>query len=104
MTDDPANARSPSLCPVVFRSTLGELLPTDRTALSHDLGPRLTPVLARLAPSCTHGRVALGWLHGWGDSTVVVTPRTRDGYRIRAPRRPAFIDYEIARLHHLAPW
>ena len=40
---------------------------------------------------------------GWGETTVVVSPLTQD--RVIAIGRlggPAFLDSEIARLHHLA--
>jgi hypothetical protein len=44
-----------------------------------------------------------GWVAGWGESTVVVVPLTRD--RVIVVGRhggPAFLDSEIARLNHLA--
>ena len=110
MTADPANAAETlvSLCPVVFRSHWAILLDltAPETAYSTTLAPDLdSSVLARLAPFDATHRVELhsGWLPGWGDSTVVVTPLTRD--RVIVIGRlggPAFLDSEIARLHHLA--
>ena len=113
MTADPANAAETlvSLCPVVFRSHWAVLLEVagDRAAASrtHHPGARSRHARRRgpLAPFDTTHRVELdsGWLPGWGDSTVVVTPLTQD--RVIAIGRlggPAFLDSEIARLHHLA--
>ena len=52
----------------------------------------------------THrAELSSGWCPGWGDTTVVVTPITRD--RVIVIGRlggPAFLDSEVARLHHLA--
>jgi hypothetical protein len=111
MTADPANAAETlvSLCPVVFRSHWALLLDLSGrpdVAFSTTLAPELDPtVMTRLAPFDKTHRVELtaGWLPGWGDSTVVVTPLTRD--RVIAIGRlggPAFLESEIARLHHLA--
>ena len=61
--------------------------------------------MERLAPFDHTHRIDLepGWLPGWGDSTVVVTPLTRDrAIAIGRLGGPAFMDSEIARLHHLA--
>jgi hypothetical protein len=111
MATDPANAAETltSLCPVVFRShwaILLDLTSQAETAYSTTLAPDLdAATLARLEPFDATHRVELhsGWLPGWGDSTVVVTPLTRD--RVIVIGRlggPAFLDSEIARLHHLA--
>jgi hypothetical protein len=112
MTADPGNAAEilVSLCPVVFRSHWAVLVDlageeprlTRATTLAPDLGAQL---LERLAPFDRTHRVDLenDWLPGWRESTVVVTPLTRD--RMIAIGRlggPAFMDSEIARLHHLA--
>jgi len=112
MAADPANAAETlvSLCPVVFRSHWATLIevapgapePTFSTTLAPDV---TTEIAARLAPFDVTHRVDLpsGWSPGWGDTTVVVTPITRD--RVIAIGRmggPAFLDSEIARLHHLA--
>ena len=112
MTADPANAAETlvSLCPVVFRSHWASLIELSeaapRPSYATGLAPDLTPeVVAHLAPFDATHRVDLagGWSPGWGDTTVVVTPITRD--RVIAIGRlggPAFLDSEIARLHHLA--
>ena len=112
MTAEPAHAAETlvSLCPVVFRShwaTLLEVAPDGpRSTFSTTLAPDVTPeVAASLAPFDVTHRVDLvsGWSPGWGDTTVVVTPLTQD--RVIAIGRlggPAFLDSEIARLHHLA--
>ncbi len=112
MTADPAHAAETlvSLCPVVFRSlwaTLIEVTPdVPRSSFATTLAPDLTPtVAALLAPFDVTHRVDLpaDWSPGWGDTTVVVTPITQD--RVIAIGRlggPAFLDSEIARLHHLA--
>ena len=111
MTADPANAAETlvSLCPVVFRShwaILLDLAGHPQVAYSTTLAPDLdSAVVGHLAPYDHTHRVDLesGWLPGWGDSTAVVTPLTRD--RVIAIGRlggPAFLDSEIARLHHLA--
>jgi hypothetical protein len=99
-----------ALCPVVFRSHWAILLDfggaspqiTESTTLAPDLSPA---VVERLAPFDHTHRTDLehGWLPGWGDSTVVVTPLTRDrAIAIGRLGGPAFMDSEIARLHHLA--
>ena len=111
MTADPTNAAETlvSLCPVVFRShwaILLDLTGHPQVAYSTTLAPDLdAAVVAHLAPYDRTHRVDLesGWRPGWGDSTAVVTPLTRD--RVIAIGRlggPAFLDSEIARLHHLA--
>jgi hypothetical protein len=112
MTSDPVHAAETlvSLCPVVFRShwaTLIEVTPDGpRSTFSTTLAPDVTDqVAATLAPFDVTHRVNLvsGWSPGWGDTTVVVTPLTQD--RVIAIGRlggPAFLDSEIARLHHLA--
>jgi hypothetical protein len=112
MTADPAHAAETlvTLCPVVFRShwaTLVEIADGEpRPAFSTTLAPDLTPEhAAQFAPFDDTHRVdlAAGWSPGWGDTTVVVTPLTHD--RVIAIGRvggPAFLDSEIARLHHLA--
>jgi hypothetical protein len=112
MTADPAQAAETlvALCPVVFRSHWAALLDfagdapeiTRSTTLAPDLSPTL---LERLAPFDTTHRIDLehGWLPGWGDSTVVVTPVTGDrAIAIGRLGGPSFMDSEIARLHHLA--
>ena len=111
MTADPANAAETlvSLCPVVFRShwaLLLDLVTGPRVAYATTLAPELEPAATeRLAPFDRTHRVELdsGWLPGWGDSTIVVTPVTQD--RVIVIGRlggPSFMDSEIARLHHLA--
>lgn len=111
MAADPANAAETlvSLCPVVFRShwaLLLDLVSGPRVAYATTLAPELdAATIDRLAPFDTTNRVELpsGWLPGWGDSTAVVTPLSRD--RVIVIGRlggPAFLDSEIARLHHLA--
>ena len=70
------------------------------------IDPGETPeVAARFGPFDTTHRADLesGWSPGWGDTTLVVTPLTRD--RVIAIGRlggPAFLESEFARLHHLA--
>ncbi|GAA1847364.1 hypothetical protein JOF54_000500 [Microlunatus capsulatus] len=111
MTADPVHAAETlvSLCPVVFRShwaTLLQLGDGTRVVYSTTLAPDLTPeVAATFGPFEATHRVDLpsGWSPGWGDTTLVVTPLTGD--RVIAIGRlggPAFLDSEIARLHHLA--
>jgi hypothetical protein len=112
MTADPAHAAETlvSLCPVVFRSHWAVLLHLGAHSTELTLATTMAPdlsddLLGRLAPFDRTHRVDLesGWLPGWGDSTVVVTPLTRD--RVIVIGRlggPAFMDSEIARLHHLA--
>ena len=112
MTADPTRAAETlvSLCPVVFRSHWAALLhAVDQTATplcSTTLAPDLTPaVAAAFAPfDVTHrSDLGAGWTPGWGETTVVVTPLTRD--RVIVIGRlggPAFLESEIARLHHLA--
>lgn len=112
MTAEPSQAAETlvTLSPVVFRSHWATLLqisgeaavPTFSTTLAPDLTPE---VAATFAPFDVTHRVDLasGWSPGWGDTTLVVTPLTRD--RVIAIGRlggPAFLDSEIARLHHLA--
>ena len=112
MTSDPAHAAETlvSLCPVVFRSHWATLIKvkagTARPTFSTTLAPDLSEEAAALfGPFDTTHRTELasGWCPGWGDTTVVVTPITRD--RVIVIGRlggPAFLDSEIARLHHLA--
>jgi hypothetical protein len=112
MTADPSHAAETlvSLCPVVFRSHWATLLLTERgradPIYSTTLAPDLTPeIAATFTPFDATHRVDLasGWCPGWGDTTLVVTPLTGD--RVIAIGRlggPAFLDSEIARLHHLA--
>jgi ACT domain len=111
MTAEPENAAETlaSLCPVVFRShwaVMIELSPEPKATFSTTLAPDLTAeLIGQLAPFDATHRVELssGWVPGWGDSTVVVTPLTQD--RVIAIGRlggPAFLDSEIARLNHLA--
>ncbi len=113
MTADPGHAAETlvSLCPVVFRSHWAILL-ADRgrgapAGLLHDAGPRprRRRWRRRSSPFESTHRVDLpsGWSPGWGDTTLVVTPLTRD--RVIVIGRlggPAFLESEIARLHHLA--
>ena len=112
MTADPAHAAETlvSLSPVVFRSHWSVLLEVARDQVTTLAATTLAPEFdtrnaAPLAPFDTTHRLELqsGWLPGWADSTVVVVPLTRD--RVIAIGRlggPAFLDSEIARLHHLA--
>lgn len=99
-----------TLCPVVFRSHWAVLLrnggDVPAVLLSTTSAPELTPsATSLLSPFDRTHRVDLesGWLPGWGDSTVVVTPLTQE--RLIVIGRlggPPFMDSEIARLHHLA--
>ncbi len=113
MTSDPAHAAETlvSLCPVVFRSHWATLIevaadgaarPTFSTTLAPDLSDEAAELFAPF--DVTHrAELASGWCPGWGDTTVVVTPITQD--RVIVIGRlggPAFLDSEIARLHHLA--
>jgi hypothetical protein len=112
MTADPAHAAETlvTLCPVVFRShwaTLVEI--TDgqpRPTFSTTLAPELTPETAtNFSPFDHTHRIDLpaDWTPGWGETTVVVTPLTNDrAIAIGRVGGPAFLDSEIARLHHLA--
>lgn len=112
MTADPASAAETlvSLSPVVFRSHWSVLLEVAGDQVTSLAATTLAPDFdssnaAPLAPFDTTHRIELdsGWLPGWADSTVVVVPLTRD--RVIAIGRlggPAFLDSEIARLHHLA--
>jgi len=112
MTADPPHAAETlvSLCPVVFRSHWASLIDVadgaPRPSFSTTLAPDLTPeVAARFTPFDTTHRTDLeaDWSPGWGDTTAVVTPLTGD--RVIVIGRlggPAFLDSEIARLHHLA--
>lgn len=112
MTADPSHAAETlvSLCPVVFRSQWATLVQItgDEVAASYSttLAPDLDGhIIRRFAPYDVTHRVDLepGWIPGWADSTVIVTPVTRD--RVIAIGRlggPRFLDSEIARLHHLA--
>jgi hypothetical protein len=112
MTADPASAAETlvSLSPVVFRSHWSVLLEVAGDQVTSLAATTLAPDfdssnVGPLAPFDTTHRIELdsGWLPGWADSTVVVVPLTRD--RVIAIGRlggPAFLDSEIARLHHLA--
>ena len=112
MTSDPAHAAETlvSLCPVVFRSHWATLIKIEgdaaRPTFSTTLAPDLSVEAAALfGPFDVTHRAELpsGWCPGWGDTTVVVTPLTQD--RVIVIGRlggPAFLDSEIARLHHLA--
>lgn len=111
MAADPSNAAETlvSLCPVVFRShwaVLLDLVVGPHVAYATTLAPELdAATIERLAPFDTTNRIELasGWLPGWGDSTAVVTPVSRDrAIVIGRLGGPAFLDSEIARLHHLA--
>jgi hypothetical protein len=112
MTADPLHAAETlvSLCPVVFRSHWATLLDvsadvgvmTFSTPLAPDLDADL---IKRFVPFDVAHRIDLetGWIPGWGESTVVVTPLK--SYRAIAIGRlggPPFMDSEIARLNHLA--
>ena len=113
MTADPANAAETlvSLCPVVFRSHWSPLLvevgpatrgPAYTTTLAPDLDPRTR---RRFAPFDHTHRIELhsGWLPGWGE--IHGRGDAADPDRVIAIGRlggPAFLDSEIARLHHLA--
>ncbi|CAA9411706.1 MAG: hypothetical protein AVDCRST_MAG75-2796 [uncultured Propionibacteriaceae bacterium] len=112
MTAEPAHAAETlvSLCPVVFRSHWATLLDIsgERGVLTY--GSTQAPgldadLIKRLAPFDVAHRVDLesGWIPGWGDSTVVVTPLKNDrAIAIGRLGGPPFMDSEIARLHHLA--
>ncbi|HET9871090.1 MAG TPA: amino acid-binding protein [Propionibacteriaceae bacterium] len=112
MTADPPHAAEilASLCPVVFRSHWATLLDVSdergRLTFATPLAPDLDEdLIKRLAPFDIAHRIDLetGWIQGWGESTVVVTPLK--GQRAIAIGRlggPPFLDSEIARLHHLA--
>ena len=112
MTTDPAHAAETlvSLSPVVFRSHWSVLLDVGRnqvtTLAATNLAPHFdTANAGPLAPFDTTHRIELesGWLPGWTDSTAVVVPLTRDrAIAIGRHGGPAFLDSEIARLHHLA--
>jgi hypothetical protein len=112
MTADPPHAAETlvSLCPVVFRSHWASLLDVSdgapKPSFSTTLAPDLIPdVAAKFTPFDTTHRTDLDadWCPGWGDTTAVATPLTRD--RVIVIGRlggPAFLESEIARLHHLA--
>jgi hypothetical protein len=112
MTADPGHSAETlvSLCPVVFRSHWAILLTLSEGGASPiystTLAPDLTPeIAATFGPFDSTHRADLpsGWSPGWGDTTVVVTPLTGD--RVIVIGRlggPAFLESEIARLHHLA--
>lgn len=112
MTADPTSAAETlvSLSPVVFRShwsvLLGvagdQVISLAKTTLAPDFD---TANSAPLAPFDITHRLELesGWLPGWAESTVVIVPLTRDrAIAIGRLGGPAFLDSEIARLHHLA--
>lgn len=112
MTADPTHAGEilASLCPVVFRSHWATLLDVNGaegvqlfgTAQAPDLDADL---IKRFAPFDAAHRIDLetGWILGWGESTVVVTP-LKGGRAVAIGRLggPPFLDSEINRLHHLA--
>ena len=112
MTADPPHAAETlvSLCPVVFRSHWATLIDVSdgapRPSFSTTLAPDLTPeIAAKFTPFDATHRTDLeaDWSPGWGDTTAVVTPLTGD--RVIVIGRlggPAFLESEIARLHHLA--
>jgi hypothetical protein len=112
MAADPVNAAETlaSLCPVVFRSHWALLVDVGpdgpRASFATTQAPDLTAAVAELLKpfDLTH-RVELtsGWSRGWGDTTAVVTPLTEDRMIVIGRLGgPAFLDSEIARLHHLA--
>ena len=112
MTEDPANAAETlvALSPVVFRSHWAALLDVRGDQVSTLRATTLAPEFhtdnaGPLAPLETTHRSDLpaGWLPGWAESTVVVAPLTRDRVIVIGRHGgPAFLDSEIARLHHLA--
>ncbi len=112
MTADPARAAETlvALCPVVFRSQWAILLQVEdgvpRPVYSTTLAPDLTAAVAEtFEPFESTHRLDLpsGWSPGWGDTTLVVTPLTGDrAIVIGRLGGPAFLESEIARLHHLA--
>lgn len=112
MAADPPHAAETlvSLCPVVFRSHWASLLDISdgapKPCYSTTLAPDLTPeVAAMFTPfDATHRTdLDVDWSPGWGDTTAVVTPVTRDRVIIIGRLGgPSFLDSEIARLHHLA--
>ncbi len=112
MTADPPQAAETlaSMCPVVFRSHWATLLDVAgerprqlfATTLAPDFGDHAPE---GLAPFDQTRRVDLpaGWLEGWGESTVVITPLADDrAIIIGRHGGPPFLDSEIARLNHLA--
>lgn len=112
ITADPATAAETlvSLSPAVFHSNWSVLLDlTDNqvtTLVTTTLAPELdTESAAPLAPFDRTHRLELesGWLPGWAESTVVVVPLSQDrAMVIGRLGGPAFLDSEVARLHHLA--
>ena len=115
MAADPTHAAETlvSLCPVVFRSHWALLVDVSdrgpdgpRASFSTTRAPDLTaPVAELLAPFDVTHRVDLasGWSPYWGDTTAVVTPLTQDRMIVIGRLGgPAFLESEIARLHHLA--
>jgi hypothetical protein len=112
MTADPPQAAETlaSMCPVVFRSHWAMLLDVAGDRPRQLFGTPLAPVLGEqvpdgLAPFDQTRRVDLsaGWLDGWGESTVVITPVAGDrAIIIGRHGGPPFLDSEIARLNHLA--
>lgn len=97
--------------PTVFRSNWAALLQIldhgeVKTTFNTEHAPELdAATAARLGPFDRTHRTELDgdWVPGYGDSTVVVTP-LGPGRVIVVGRigGPAFLDSEIARLHHLA--
>jgi hypothetical protein len=112
ITADPPHAAETlvSLCPVVFRSHWATLIDvsgrTPSASYSTTLAPDLTAEIAeKFTPFDTTHRTDLEaeWSPGWGDTTAVVTPLTQDRVIIIGRLGgPAFLESEIARLHHLA--
>ena len=84
MTADPVNAAEilASLCPVVFRSHFAALVQVDggrpRVVYTTTLAPELPgDTVENFSPFDRTHRIDLpaNWTPGWGETTVVVTPR-----------------------------
>ena len=107
MTTEPEHAAETlvSLCPVVFRSHWAVLIDTSgstvRPTFFTTLAPDVTDIADQFGPFDTTHRVELksGWAPGWGESTVVVTPLTRDRVIVIGRLVTAFLDSEITRNH-----
>ena len=112
MTADPEHAAETlaSLGPVVFRSHFSMLIEIvdgeARATFATTLAPDLTAdTIQNLSPFHHTHRIVLqaGWLPGWGETTIVVCALTQDrAIAIGRLGGPAFLDSEVARLHHLA--
>ena len=113
MTAEPEHAAETlvSLCPVVFRSHWAVLIdmsgehgrPAFSTTLAPDLTEDIVDQLRRRSTPLTGSTCESGWAPGWGESHS--GRDTADPDRVIAIGRlggPAFLDSEIARLHHLA--